>query len=273
MGHGPDRARRTRPLGGDGNDPELRLKSGDSELVSTAAALASHFRQTRDADEAFLFEAIADPADGLRKFRDAYTAADTKFDLNRCAELLELLRSHYVLLDPKLQDFHNDREQYLRSRILFSDDYYRTVIYVEGPELAVARSIEQPNGPRRLNIYGKGGLGKTMLVQRLIAHEFIPEASGSRIPVARIDLDFVNLPALSTQPWLLLLEAAIQFQPQMTGSPFRSLIGSEELLLARQLRRGVAAVRQADINSLTVSSNASETKNGSFAWESGRLRS
>jgi hypothetical protein len=235
----------------DPDDPQLRIIAG---------SLGDHFRKISSADRALLFDAIADPDAGLAAFSAAYKAADGKFDLSRCADLLELLRTNYALLDLTLRNFLNEREQYLRSRALFADDYYQTVLYVERAELAATQGLMRGEGSRMLNLYGKGGLGKTMLVKRLIAHECVPETSGTRIPVARVDLDFVNLSSLAEQPWLLLLEAAFQLQPQMVGGPFQTLIGPEERSLARQLRRGTTSVREGDAASFAASGGADENK-------------
>jgi hypothetical protein len=231
-------------------------KREDPELAGTAAMLETYYRDHKDPDREFQFLLLARPEDGLKKFLDLYAAADRSFDLGRCEALLRILRGQYELLSDALRTALNDREQYLQSRDMFAVEYYRSLVYKSRTQMESDCDIVLRDAPQWIvNLYGQGGLGKTMFVRRLIAHRCLPEFVSDRIPVARVDLDFTDLSLLADHPWLLLLEAARQFRPQLPGSPFVTLLGPEQLGLARLLRTKGDAQRAEDRQWTEISSH------------------
>jgi tetratricopeptide (TPR) repeat protein len=193
-------------------------------LQSYAADLADYFLNGDPLDR-FAALALSKPEVGLAEFQRLYLQADESFDLARCDTLLRILRNRFVLLDPSLRAAMNDREQYYRSRSLFADDYWRTVAFIE--RSALAEHFETwERDPQRwvLHLHGKGGLGKTIFLRRLIARRCVVEINGRRIPVARLDSDLLDRPALSRWPWLALLPAAQQLNIQLPTSPFNELL-------------------------------------------------
>lgn len=193
-------------------------------LQSYAADLANYFVNGDPLDR-FAALALAEPEVGLAEFQRLYRQADESFDLARCDTLLRILRNRFVLLDHSLRVAMNDREQYYRSRSLFADDYWRTVAFIERSALAEHFETWQRD-PQRwvLHLHGKGGFGKTIFLRWLIARRCVAEIDGRRIPVARLDSDLLNRPALSRWPWLALLPAAQQLNIQLSASPFNELL-------------------------------------------------
>jgi hypothetical protein len=230
-------------------------KREDPELPKTSALLEAYYGERQDADRQFQFLLLARPEDGLKRFLELYAASDRGFDLGRCEALLRVLRGQYELLSDGLRNALNDREQYLQSREIFAADYYRSLVYKSRTQMESACDVVLRDAPQWIvNLYGQGGLGKTMFVRRLIAHRCLPEFVSDRIPVARVDLDFADLSLLAHHPWLLLLEAARQLRPQLPRSPFATLLGPEQLGLARLLRTKPSAQRAEDRKLIEISS-------------------
>jgi hypothetical protein len=240
----------------------LQLSSGDS---ATRAALTSSCRQIldyaieqQDPLEQFAQKIVVDPEACEKEFDRLYGEADRRFDLGRCDALLGILRQRSLLLTSGLRDKLTFREQYLTSRLLFIDDFYRTAAYLEHGELLSSfRSFITSGILQRfretkwlLNIHGKGGAGKTMFVRWVIARHCIPEESTLRTPVARLDLDLVYRALLSRQPWLALLSIAAQLRSQLPGTPFANLAGPEETALRKLLHNRAPEVRAEDERSL-----------------------
>jgi tetratricopeptide (TPR) repeat protein len=230
-------------------------KAGDPEMQKTAAILTAFYRENGDESQRLRYLTLADPEAAKTEIEALYRRADRGFDLGRCSALLRPLREQFLLLEPSLQAFHNEREQYLQSREIFSDDYYRSTVYLPRQQMeGDCEKLLAAGGPWMLNLFGLGGLGKTMFVRRLIAYRCVPEFQSERTPVGRVDLDFVNLDFLAENAWLVLLEAARQLRPQMEGSPFATLLGREDLSLARAVRSKAWPLTDPDLALATLSS-------------------
>jgi len=190
-------------------------------------------------------EAVASPESAVSTFESLYDAADLAFDLARCESLLKVLRERNLLLSVGLRSALAEREQYLATRVQFLEDFYRTVSYLDrGETLRNLRDfLGTPFLGRRLrlrkswmlNIYGKGGSGKSMFLRWAISRHLVPAQSKMRVAVARLDIDYLNRSLLLQQPWLALLSLAVQLNSQLPGLPFSTLMGPDDVKLRNWL--------------------------------------
>jgi hypothetical protein len=240
-------------------DRILRELTVDSPAVkNTSKQILSYAAEHEDPLEQFAQRIVIDPSAAEREFDTLYAAADAVFDLSRCDLILDVLRQRLLLLTASLRERLAAREQYLASRLLFIDDFYRTASYLEHGQLLssfgsfISTGVLQRFRQTKwlLNIHGKGGAGKTMFVRWVIARHCIPELSSLRTPVARLDLDFVYRVLLIRQPWLALLSLSAQLRPQLQGTPFANLAGFEETALRNLLHNRAPAIRADDERAL-----------------------
>jgi tetratricopeptide (TPR) repeat protein len=201
-------------------------RSDPAGLRSFSQSLVSYFQPSSPLD-VFTHQIFADPSAALRQFHSLYSAADERFDLAECDTLLRILRNRGDLRGPELTAALNDREQYFRSRSLFADDWLRTAHFLERPD--VTRQFQnflETSPPWLLRVFSAGGGGKTAYLRWLIARYCIPECGPDhrRIAVARLDLDFVHIPTLAQEPWLLLIPLAEQLNRQLLLAPFQSFL-------------------------------------------------
>jgi hypothetical protein len=236
----------------------LQLSKNSTVLRRISTQILSYAVEHKDPLEQFAQRIVVDPSAAENEFDRLYGEADGRFDLSRCDALLDILRQRAPLLTPGLREKLASREQYLASRLLFIDEFYRTASYLEhGDLLSSFASFVAPGVLRRilqgqwlLNIHGKGGAGKTMFLRWVIARHCIPENSSLRVPVARLDLDFIYRALLIRQPWLALLSIAAQLRSQLPGAPFANLAGPEETALRNLLHNRAPAIRAEDEFSL-----------------------
>jgi hypothetical protein len=210
------------------------------ELAEFASGLVAYYTQTGDALNAFTHRLLCEPEAALDEFGDRYAAADRIFDLATCDTLLQILRNRAPLLTQQLRAALADREVYLRSRTLFAEDYYRTSVFQ--PRTEALSDFEWVLSSRRswlFQIYGAGGVGKSLFLQWLIARYCVEECDGRRVPVARIDFDQIDLISLGPYPWLVLLPIAQQLTQQLVTNPFRELLVENEPII--QLLESVSA--------------------------------
>jgi len=168
---------------------------------------------------------LHDPDRAGQAFQALYAEADDRHDLARCRAILDVLDApdRLPLLSPDLAAQRNEYATYLAARTLWVDDYYRSAHYVSRPD--AERALERvlaPDGPRILQLYARGGMGKSMQLRWFAARRVVPD----RIPCARVDFDNVHPLVAARLPWLLLLEAAAQLDRQITGGPFQELLAA-----------------------------------------------
>ncbi|MGJ5201814.1 hypothetical protein [Bradyrhizobium sp. HKCCYLRH1030] len=182
---------------------------------------------------------VIQPSAAASRFEALYADADDKFDLSGCDTILEIMREREPLLDPLLRRKLIEKEQYLSARLLFVDDYYRTVSYFDhGDLLTNFQELVNPSLLSRfrnqrwlLDLHGKGGVGKTMFRRWIVSRHCLPASSKLRTPVARVDIDFIYRALLISQPWLVLLSIAMQLRPQLPNAPFSEMMGPEQIAL------------------------------------------
>ncbi len=176
---------------------------------------------------------FASPRDALGFAKALYDAADRAGDLSACDGLLRILRNRSELLSqfaPELFRFLQDREQYLRSRVLFVDDWTRSRHYLERRKVTASADAFLASSRWLMQIAAKGGFGKTAFLRWYISRRLLVAGRGRgvRWPVARIDFDRVNRATIAEAPSLLLVHAADQLDRQVEqgvgASLFRSFL-------------------------------------------------
>ena len=206
-----------------------RWRKDPSALQSFSSRLVQFYENRKSPVDVFAHLIFADPAKALTEFQRLYVEADRSFDLAQCDTLLRVLRNRGDQRGLELTNALNNREQYFRSRSLFADDWLRTAHFLARPAVTQRFEAFFRDGTKWIfRLYAAGGAGKTAYLRWLIARYCVPELSygSTRIPVARVDLDFVHLPAVAVAPWLLLLPLAEQLNLQLPYAPFFSLLGS-----------------------------------------------
>lgn len=218
---------------GDADRKNTLANQSSATLAPIAARLLPRFLSRADTLGALTLQLFADPPAALAEWKALYAEADQRFDLPRCAMLLEILRARASLLSSDLLEACLRYDEYLRARTLFADDYYRSASYLVRDNLTQSFNSfwTRPTG-WILQIFGKGGSGKTMFVRWLIARHCVPRlADKSPIAVARVDFDFLNIDAFAARPWLTLLSLARQLSIQLPNNPFESLVTDFQELL------------------------------------------
>ncbi|MEY9524078.1 hypothetical protein ABIF70_005219 [Bradyrhizobium japonicum] len=232
----------------------------DDKPASLAAGRQIYESVSRggNALDQFAVQLVVEPSVAADRLDQLYAEADARFDLSGCDALLEIMRERASLLDPMLREMLTEKEQYLSSRLLFVDEYYRTVSYFEhGDLLAKFKDLVAPALFSRLrtqrwllDLYGKGGIGKTMFRRWVVARHCLPSSSPLRTPVARVDIDFVYRALLISQPWLVLLPIATQLRPQLADAPFSDMLGPEQVGLRNLLLDRTTVLRTQDQRAL-----------------------
>jgi len=195
--------------------PELRTLS--EKLVAYYKKLGPQF----DLDQLY-HQIAADPAKAERQFLDLFLRADSRFDLGRCQDVLKILEARYTILSSTMLDLFKDQQARLRARGLWSREYYQTAHYYEIDSLKTAfNRIWEDRSKWILQLYARGGLGKTMFLRWLIARHCVPLS----IPCARLDFDFVDEVEATQNPSILLLEIGQQLNEQIAGNYFGDALG------------------------------------------------
>lgn len=197
---------------------------GGADLVRLCGAVAAFCERGGPDRSLDLLHAlaVADPGRAELLFADLYARADGQVDLARCHDLLGAVAERYESLPETFRGRIDAGRAYYRARSLWSDEYYKTRMYLERPALtdALGQFVEG-NGPWIANLYAHGGMGKTATIRWLISRHCVP--APRRIPVARIDFDFDSPFRLATNAPLLLLKLARQLDEQIEDQPFTPL--------------------------------------------------
>lgn len=204
-----------------------RWRFDSVQLRNFSWGLMRFFERRKSPIDAFTHRIFADPTKALQEFKQLYEQADRAFDLAQCDTLLRILRNRGDQRGPDLTKALNDREQYFWSRSLFADDWIRTAHFLKRPRVTKRfKEFLAGRGKWIFRLYASGGAGKTAYLRWLIARYCVPERGKKRrrIPVARVDLDFVHVPAVAAAPWLLLIPLAEQLNVQLPLAPFLSFL-------------------------------------------------
>ncbi|MFP5246197.1 MAG: hypothetical protein ACLGH0_05840, partial [Thermoanaerobaculia bacterium] len=149
----------------------------------------------------------------LASFIALFDAAEAAFDLPRCQELLAFVKERETYLPPVFQNALDERSARFQARMLWSDEYYRSMLYLARPAQMTAFEDFLRGNAWIANVFAEGGMGKTAAIRWLIARHAVP----ARIPVARVDFDFVDAYTATTNPIWMLLEIVKQLDPQLGG--------------------------------------------------------
>ncbi|XVS66530.1 peptidoglycan-binding protein [Actinosynnema sp. CA-299493] len=211
----------------DNPESSLPLPDGLEDLVRR---LADHYRDPYRPHELLKQLALIEPTGAKDLFEELFQAADERFDLAGCQDLLNALcdADRTVVLDPTLVELHDDKTTYLRARSHSSNDFLRTgTFYETSGTITAYRELLSDVEPRVLELHAPAGSGKTMELRWLLSRVLVPERSPldlGRIPVAKSDFDFLDPVNVTRHPWLVLLDAAVQLNQQLPGSPFQEFL-------------------------------------------------
>ena len=199
---------------------------GTDEWRSANADLAVYFSIRKpggSVDELCHLSALGSAREDAasRIFAQLFDQADARFELAKCAELLEVVADPSHRHSETFLDVVKTRRCRLRARQLWSEEFFRTTAYHERKSLVDGFEALRTD-PQKwiLQIYAGGGMGKTMFVRWLLSRHLVPKG----IPCARLDFDFEQPSWLSQRPWRLVLKIARQLNEQMPEGPFSELI-------------------------------------------------
>jgi tetratricopeptide (TPR) repeat protein len=200
---------------------------------------------------------LADQARARELLVRLFDEADARLDLAACHNVLAVLAEPALLplLEPETLTLLRDRQLHVQARDMWYLEHHQSARYLSRRELEerLARLVRGEPG-RVLQLYARGGMGKTMQLRWFIARYCVPR----RIPCARLDFDVLDPINAANHPWLLLLECARQLNRQMERAPFTELLrehGAYLTVLGRQHTEaarsgsnalGAAAVARAD---------------------------
>jgi cellulose synthase operon protein C len=203
----------------EGEAPNTRVPD---ELAELSARLAEHYDARGDHVEALYHQLVANRGAGIARFQELYAEADGHADLPRCRDLVDVLGERLPLLDAEAGELRNRYRSYLDARGFWLEEWYRTARFLQprGTRGQVRKLLRGET--RVLQLWARGGMGKTMLLRWLIARHCVPEPE--RISCARIDFDAIVPVAAVRDPALVLLELAAQLNQQLRDAPFKELL-------------------------------------------------
>ncbi|GAA0677475.1 hypothetical protein GCM10010193_33430 [Kitasatospora atroaurantiaca] len=195
-------------------------------LRAFAAELAAHYRD-REPDQVEEIRQLlrCDEPEALRCFRAAFDRADRALDLARCQDLLAVLDDPHAsrAASPALLELRTAARVRLQSRALWRTAHQQSAHYFSRPRAEEPlRALLTDSGAKVLQLHAPGGAGKTSLLRWFAARHC--QERDTPVPCAWIDFDTADPLTAAAHPWLLLLEAATQFDRQLPGEPFATLL-------------------------------------------------
>jgi cellulose synthase operon protein C len=249
----------------DGESPlaETELPGPLRRLVSR---LADYYAETGRPLDQLAQLALADHEAAAALFSRLYEAADERFDLAVCQDLVDVLSDEErgPVFGSRLAELRKDRTAYLRARSLWSAEYLRTATFLEPP--GTREDYERllaGQGPRVMHLHAPGGRGKTMELRWLIARQLVPERrpddgrfGEGRVPCVKLDFDFLDPVNATRDPWLVLLEAAAQLNQQLPEAAFNEFLEQYGWATPLLLRRSADSSRVAAASKRLASQRA-----------------
>jgi cellulose synthase operon protein C len=221
-----------RPVSGREGAYRLRRKAREAALTRLAPGgevlpqfrelstrLAKYFRQRGRRRDVLDQLIIAEPSEAIELLRELFAEADARFDMPACQALLDLVHARGSLGGWELVAEQNRLERYLVARTFWRERYRQASRFLppRGTDTAFERLLDE-DAPNRLQLFGAGGMGKTMHLYELIARRAVPEPR--RLACALIDFDLTQLGNVLREPWLVLLEIAHQLNQQLDEPVF-----------------------------------------------------
>jgi tetratricopeptide (TPR) repeat protein len=179
-------------------------------------------RNDKDSAEQLALLLRFDSPRALELLTTTFEKANAADDLILCHSLAQQVEANMERIDPALRsDFSRFTARY-RGRAWFLREFHRTTRYFPRAALeADFWKLINGDGSRWiLYLSAAGGMGKTMFVQRMIAHELLKQPPFPL--VARIDLDDIEVSELAKWPWLAAIEIAEELDQQLTWRLFSS---------------------------------------------------
>src|SRR4030095_9957725 len=136
-----------------------------------------------------------DLSEALAYLKEEYQKADDANDLPVCHALVEQVQSNLSQIPPADQKPFLEIAARYRARILFLQDFHRSVRCFPRTEAegALRDVIDGKDGKWIMQLHAQGGMGKTLFLQRMIAHHLLKLEPYPL--VARLDLDFLSVPS------------------------------------------------------------------------------
>jgi hypothetical protein len=168
-----------------------------------------------------------DPESARVEIRKLYDSADDANDLPQCHLIVETLGPLKAEMAGMPMD--DDRREYssrYSARAMFLVEYHRSAAYFSRPEPAEAfdKVLAEAEGRWILHLFAAGGMGKTMFLEWTISHSLV--TSPERALVARLDMDFLSVNALTRCPWLMAIEIGRQIDQQLPAPAFDKFLAS-----------------------------------------------
>ena len=177
---------------------KLSLKSAEIEAVYHGAA-------------------ATEPEKAIPYFEECFQHADDLADFSHCHALIEALNAQIRFRGPKFSEACDRRNRYLQTRLYFLEPLRKTKFFVrrKAAEKNIGDMIDRPEAsvckPWIFHLHATGGLGKTTLLNRLIARDLVPR----KVPVARLDFDDPGVQDVLVYPMRLLSAILGQWTQQM----------------------------------------------------------
>ncbi len=165
-------------------------------------------------------------------------------DLARAHKLLQTASSLKARWSAEFREAMLWLQRELDIRRMWSQTFYRTVRYTEREQTRELAETIRTDAERWLTrLYARGGMGKTIFVQRIIAQnifvsrrldqllaERTEDGVPRGLPCAHIDFDFVDdVPVWIDQPWRVLMAATAQLQQQIPGGFLDGIVKDDKL--------------------------------------------
>jgi hypothetical protein len=175
----------------------------------------------------------------------AFDAADSADDIAKCSALVQLVTSTIQLFgDDQSRALLNEMRSRSQARNLFFAEFYQSARYYPRPiDDEIRRFAQATDDQWIFHLHATGGMGKTMLLRRMISHEWV---LGLRhVPCAWLDFDYLEVSTVLQHPALLGLAMAAQWNEQLEQPVFGSFLDPSLQPLASLLfrNRGDASVR------------------------------
>ncbi len=156
----------------------------------------------------------------LQFLKNKFEEANAKDDLALCHSLTQQVEANLGKIDSGLRAGFLEFVARYRGRAWFLQEFHRTIKYFPRKSLEAdfQKLIAGDDSKWILYLSSPGGMGKTIFVQRMIAHELLKKPP---FPfVARIDLDDIEVPEIARSPWLVAIEIAAELDEQLTRRLF-----------------------------------------------------
>jgi cellulose synthase operon protein C len=209
-------------------DPTERVPK---QLEKLTLEVLEHYEASGgDEVEALYHRLLVKPGEALKRFEILFDQCAAQFDVARCHDLVDVVTERLALLGPRGAAVLNESSRRLRAMEMWTRDWYRTARFMLPAESRRAvETLLRGHRGRTLVVWSGSGMGKTSHLRWLIARRCVPAGDAC----ARVDFDEVDPLIAAREPWLVLLEAAAQLDPQLPGGPLHELLSQHAAQLDR----------------------------------------